>query len=63
MYMCQGQVCKTCGTQCTNINGTAHACANQETVLELFCMPVATTLTGKFTVSTKERSSHAREAV
>ena len=59
----QGQVRKTRGTQCTNINGAACACAKQEIVPELFCIPVATASTVKLTVSTKEHSSHARDAV
>ena len=50
--MCQGQVRKTHDTECTNIHGTACARAKQEIVLELFCIPVATTLTEKSTVHT-----------
>ena len=53
--MRQGQVRKTHGTQCANINGTACACAKQEIV---FCIPVATALTGKLTVSAKEQFIH-----
>ena len=43
--------------------GTAHACAKQEIVLELFCIPMATALTGTLNVFAKECSSHARDAV
>ena len=49
IYLRQGQVMAQ--SESTDINGTARACAKQEIVLELFCIPVATGLTGKLTVS------------